>query len=448
MEDRRERERDRDRDRDRDRRRTRSRSRSRSYDDKRRNGGRSRRDNSRSPLRNRGHSRDRYRRSDNHGRSNGSRVENKYRWEKTVYISNIPYEIRWTQLKDLFREKVGDIMFCEVFEKDGKSIGSAAMEFRTILDAERAVEIMHHYELDGRKISVRLDNEGYKTRQAKEATSSNNSRTESNKNLSANNGIFLNEANSQAAAIAALALNSLNSSSLLNNNSSQNSLLSNLGNLLQLNSPLTSNLVVTSSLMNGASPSVQQNSMLNMIASQLKVEGPVTNRLFVASLDYKVNEDKIKEVFGLAGVVQSVSLFKDKDGRSRGMAVVEYDSSLEALNAVAMFNHQQLMDRQMTVRFDTKPPKDDDNKSSTPSNQTKLPAGLKSIGSGLTNLLPKSTSNFSNNLNQIGGISNLSNMNQTNDLTTGLGLNLNGSGIGMFKINIIILISIYNKFNH
>jgi RNA recognition motif-containing protein len=330
-------------------------------------------------------------------------------------------------LKDLFREKVGDIMFCEVFEKDGKSLGSAAMEFRTVTDAERAVEIMHHYELDGRKISVRLDNEGYKTKQAKEAANSNSNRNDS-KSSSNNNGLF--DTSSQAAALA-LALSSLNSSNLLSNNGTQNSLLSNLGNLLQLNNPLTSNLVVTSSLMNGANPSVQQNSMLNMIASQLKVEGPVTNRLFVASLDYKVNEDKIKEVFGLAGVVQSVSLFKDKDGRSRGMAVVEYESPLEALNAVAMFNHQQLMDRQMTVRFDTKPPKDDDNiKSTTPSNQAKLPLGLKSIGTGLTNLLPKSASNFSNNLTQIGGLSSLSNINSTNDLTSGLGINLNGSGLG------------------
>jgi RNA recognition motif-containing protein len=331
-------------------------------------------------------------------------------------------------LKDLFREKVGDIMFCEVFEKDGKSLGSAAMEFRTIADAERAVEIMHHYELDGRKISVRLDNEGYKTKQAKEAANSNN-RNDSNKNSSINNGLFLNDTNSQAAAIA-LALNSLNPSGLLNSNGGQNSLLSNLGNILQLNNPLASNLV-TSSLMSGANPSVQHNSMLNMIASQLKVEGPVTNRLFVASLDYKVNEEKIKEVFGLAGVVQSVSLFKDKDGRSRGMAVVEYDSPLEALNAVSMFNHQQLMDRQMTVRFDTKPPKDDDiNKSSTSSSQSKLPAGLKSIGTGLTNLLPKSGSSFSANINQIGGLSNLSNMNPSNDLTPGISLNLNGSGLG------------------
>lgn len=26
-----------------------------------------------------------------------------FRWEKTVHVSNIPYDMRWTALKDLFR---------------------------------------------------------------------------------------------------------------------------------------------------------------------------------------------------------------------------------------------------------------------------------------------------------------------------------------------------------
>ena len=80
----------------------------------------------------------------------------------------MPYEVRWTELKDLFRQKVGDVLYCEVFERDGKSLGVGTMEFRLVSDARRAVEIMNQYEMDGRRLGVRLDNEGFKTRQAKE----------------------------------------------------------------------------------------------------------------------------------------------------------------------------------------------------------------------------------------------------------------------------------------
>ena len=96
----------------------------------------------------------------------------KYRWEKTCFISNVPYEVRWTELKDLFRQKVGDVLYCEVFERDGKSLGVGTMEFRLVSDARRAVEIMNQYEMDGRRLGVRLDNEGFKTRQAKEMAAS------------------------------------------------------------------------------------------------------------------------------------------------------------------------------------------------------------------------------------------------------------------------------------
>ena len=129
--------------------------------------------------------------------------------------------------------------------------------------------------------------------------------------------------------------------------------------------------------------------LLNQLAAQLNVEGPVTNRLFVASLDYKVDESKIREVFALAGAVTCVSLFRDRENKSRGMAVVEYDTPFEALNAVSMFHKQQLMDRQMTVRFDAKPPELGDLANELAKQQPavmappKLPSGLKSIGSGL-----------------------------------------------------------------
>lgn len=78
----------------------------------------------------------------------------------------------------------------------------------------------------------------------------------------------------------------------------------------------------------------------------------------------------------------------------KGMAVIEYDTPFEALNAVSMFNKQQLLDREMTVRFDTKPLTREEERererAKSSSAREKLPSGLRSIGNslgGLNNLL-------------------------------------------------------------
>lgn len=93
-------------------------------------------------------------------------------------------------------------------------------------------------------------------------------------------------------------------------------------------------------------------------------------------MDYKVDAKKLKQVFKMAGKVVSVDLATDKDGASRGFAVVEYEHPVEAVQAISMFDRQQLFERRMTVRLDRVPDKNEG---------IKLPEGLKGIGLGLGN---------------------------------------------------------------
>lgn len=91
----------------------------------------------------------------------------------------------------------------------------------------------------------------------------------------------------------------------------------------------------------------------------------------ILQLDYHVDKKKLKEVFRLAGRVIRVDLSVDKDGRSRGFAIVEYDHPVESVQAISMLHNQQLFDRVMTVRMDR-------------ANEIpKLPEGLKGVGMGL-----------------------------------------------------------------
>ncbi|KAM9384743.1 heterogeneous nuclear ribonucleoprotein M isoform 2-T2 [Pholidichthys leucotaenia] len=102
--------------------------------------------------------------------------------------------------------------------------------------------------------------------------------------------------------------------------------------------------------------------------------------IFVANLDYKVGWKKLKEVFGMAGVVVRADILEDKDGKSRGMGTVTFEMPIEAVQAVSMFNGQLLFNRTMHVKLDEKSlPKD----FGTAERAAPLPRGLSGVGLGL-----------------------------------------------------------------
>lgn len=84
-----------------------------------------------------------------------------------------------------------------------------------------------------------------------------------------------------------------------------------------------------------------------------------------------MDDAKLRQVFKLAGRVVEVDLSLDKDGKSRGFAVIEFDHPVEAVQAISMFDQQSLFERRMKIRLDRIP----DNE--------KLPEGLGGIGMGL-----------------------------------------------------------------
>lgn len=77
---------------------------------------------------------------------------------KRIYVSNIPYEYRWQDLKDLFRRVVGTVEFVELFvDESGKARGCGIVEFKDAENVQKALEKMNRYELSGREIVVKED---------------------------------------------------------------------------------------------------------------------------------------------------------------------------------------------------------------------------------------------------------------------------------------------------
>jgi hypothetical protein len=78
----------------------------------------------------------------------------------TLAVTNLPYRIRWQDLKDLFR-RYGTPSRADVFlAPDGRSRGVGMVSMRTRLEAENCVNDLNGYEWFGRKIGVRIDETG------------------------------------------------------------------------------------------------------------------------------------------------------------------------------------------------------------------------------------------------------------------------------------------------
>ncbi|XP_031781762.1 myelin expression factor 2 isoform X2 [Nasonia vitripennis] len=295
--------------------------------------------------RDRSRERDRNRRSERPNRINSdSRDRSRERndrgrkvADRRIYVSNIPYDFRWQDLKDLFRTEVGKVAHVELFtDENDKPRGCGIVEFEDSDSVKVAVEKMHRFDIKGRKLVVKEDYDVERDKYGRLTTGRNNDRSRDDR--------FRDQSRPNSG---------------------------------RQNIPVPTG--ATGAGGTGAATSSDNKfgntyGLSTQFLESLGIIGPLVTRVFVANLDYKVDEKKLLEVFKLAGKVLHVELGKDKDGKSRGFGVVEYDHPVESVQAISMLHNQQLYDRRMTVRLD---------RANEPDMPPKLPEGLKGIGMGL-----------------------------------------------------------------
>ncbi|NXM68605.1 HNRPM protein, partial [Serilophus lunatus] len=208
-----------------------------------------------------------------------------------AFITNIPFDVKWQSLKDLVKEKVGEVTYVELLmDAEGKSRGCAVVEFKMEESMKKAAEVLNKHSLGGRPLKVKEDPDGEHARRAMQ------------KVMAAAGGMGIPGP----------------------------------GGPGMINIP----------------PSILNNPNIpNEIIHALQA-GRLGSTVFVANLDYKVGWKKLKEVFSMAGVVVRADILEDKDGKSRGIGTVTFEQAIEAVQAISMFNGQLLFDRPMHVKMD------------------------------------------------------------------------------------------------
>jgi RNA recognition motif-containing protein len=72
--------------------------------------------------------------------------------------------------------------------------------------------------------------------------------------------------------------------------------------------------------------------------------------IYVGNLDFKVEENDLRELFSEFGEVESVKIITDKyNGRSKGFGFVTMDNKTKGNAAIDALNGKTLKDRQLTV---------------------------------------------------------------------------------------------------
>lgn len=94
-----------------------------------------------------------------HDHSNSNFNSNRRRSEvgRKIVVWNLPYNMRWQDLKDIFRDS-GNVIRADVpVHPDGKSKGMGTVLFEDPQDADRAIQDFNGKTIDGRVVDCRLD---------------------------------------------------------------------------------------------------------------------------------------------------------------------------------------------------------------------------------------------------------------------------------------------------
>ncbi|RFU72280.1 rnp domain [Trichoderma arundinaceum] len=79
---------------------------------------------------------------------------------RQIYVANLPYNVGWQDLKDLFRQaaRIGGVMRADVHQgPDGRPKGSGIVVFESPEDARSAIQQFNGYDWQGRMLEVRED---------------------------------------------------------------------------------------------------------------------------------------------------------------------------------------------------------------------------------------------------------------------------------------------------
>ncbi|KAG9293364.1 hypothetical protein G9A89_007610 [Geosiphon pyriformis] len=215
--------------------------------------------------------------------------------QRQLFVGNLPFRVRWQDLKDLFR-KAGTVIRADVaMGYDNRSKGHGTVLFATLEDAKNAIAMFHNYNWQSRTLEVREDR-GF---------------------VDPNNGTGSNFFPEITRRVHEQVLNQ----------HSQN--------------PFAP-----------GAPMIAPGIYYGPRGIQTPAPNYAGRLLFVGNLPFNCQWQDLKDLFRNAGNIIRADVSTNYDGRSRGFGTVLFATPEDARNAVVMYNNREYQGRTLRVHFD------------------------------------------------------------------------------------------------
>ncbi|KAM5543441.1 hypothetical protein V8D89_002692 [Ganoderma adspersum] len=261
-----------------------------------------------------------------------------------LFVGNLPYRVRWQDLKDLFR-RAGTVLRADVsLGPDNRSRGYGTVLLATAEDAGRAIDMFNGYTWQTRTLEVRPDRMGEDVALAGAGYG-----------LVGMGGVPL--AAAAAAAAGALGGVGVFATPLAG---SISPVPVHASAALSANGAGTpaggAKLAAPAPSLGGANGRFAGLTPFGMVEEDGSRPGTgcaqPTRNLFVGNLPFHIQWQDLKDLFRQAGAVQRADVALGADGRSRGFGTVSFSNEADAERAVRMFNGYEYNGRPLKVHFD------------------------------------------------------------------------------------------------
>ena len=281
-----------------------------------------------------------------------------------IYVGNLSYDTTWYDLKDLFRDKIGNVEHAEVIEgADGRKKGFGIVKFTNVRDAEEAIRRVDGFEFKGRQIFVRFDNRASKdgpgpsSNDRREHESSTNTKVfVGNLSFDAHwkdlKNLFIRSkvGHIQHAEVMEGPDGKKKGYGFVEFSDSRDADRA----IRQLDGTEFQGRKIQVRLdrraTDGGPPASGRNT--NPRGKEGDDEG---TQLYVGNLSFDASWQDLKNYFNKVGHVKHADVIEGADGRKKGFGIVEFSKPRDASNAIRQLDGTEFLGRKIEVRMDRKP---------------------------------------------------------------------------------------------
>lgn len=294
---------------------------------------------------------------------------------RKCFVYNLPWDVVWQDLKRHFKP-AGQVVYAGVIKEKGptgnftgRSKGCGIVEFETVDQALNAITLFNGTEMNGRKIFVRRDIEDPKQRTLEAGTGSTADDAKRNRSYEAPSQVMDMHAVGSLPVGGRYRDDIYSASAYVDRNAYDLAAATTLPPVAPVGMGYDLGMDMGFGMRAGTQvPSFQQDAsyqerMAYAMGAQPAQRFGLSNhggqnvahigrRVFVSNLNYETTWQQLKDHFKAVAPVVYCSVMKDKDGRSKGVGIVEFETPADALRAISRLSNSLLHDRQILVRED------------------------------------------------------------------------------------------------